>query len=99
LLVVASIKRTLSFFAWAAALFSLILHLLVWTGVLSSETVLLHTRLVGPIEVGEITASVLPMFLAALLLGWFSRLLRARAYAGSQAESGSSREAQGPRRR
>ena len=34
----------------------------------------------GRIDVGDITSFVLPLVLVALLLGWFGRLLRARAY-------------------
>jgi ubiquinone biosynthesis protein len=96
LLFVAGIKRRLSRLAWAAAIFSLSLDLLVRAHVLSPRTVFLQTGAWGRIDVGDITAVLVPLALVALILGWFGRLLRARAYSGSQPElSGSAREAQG----
>jgi ubiquinone biosynthesis protein len=97
LLVVASIKRRLSRLAWAITIVSLALDLLVRVDVLSSGTVLLRSHRLGKIEVGDITSIILPMLLVALLLGWLGRLLRARAYSGSQTER-SGRQAQGARR-
>src|SRR5262249_25740330 len=99
LLIVAGIKKALSRFVWAAALFSLGLDILVRLDVLSPNPVLLRSRRLGTIEVSEITAIVLPLFVVALLLSWFGRLLRARAYSGSQSEqgSGSARQARGRR--
>lgn len=99
LLSVAGIKRGLSRLVWAAVLFALGLEGLVRVDLLSSSTVLMQNQVVGRVEVGEITAVIIPMALAALLLGWLGRLLRARAYSGAQSESsGSGRHARGTRK-
>jgi ubiquinone biosynthesis protein len=93
-LVVAGVKRQLSRLAWATVIFSLTLGLLVHVHVLSRNSILLQGGLLGRIDVGDVTRGVGPMIVVALLLGWFSRLLRARAYGGTQFEV-SNREARG----
>jgi hypothetical protein len=99
LLSVAGIKRTLSRLAWTAVMFALGLEGLVAAGWLSPDAVLMQNHLVGRVEVVDTTAVIIPMAVVALLLGWFGRLLRARAYSGAQNESsGSGRHARGTRK-
>jgi ubiquinone biosynthesis protein len=99
LLSVAGIKRALSRLAWTAVMFALGLEGLVAAGWLSPGAVLMQNHLVGRIEVADTTAVIIPMAVVALLLGWFGRLLRARAYSGAQNESsGSGRHARGTRK-
>jgi len=97
LLIVAGIKRSLSRVAWVVALFALLLGVLVHLDVVSSHAVLVRSHRLGKIEVGDVTAIILPMLVIAILLGWFGRLLRARAYSSSQSESASAHRARGRR--
>ena len=98
LLGVAAVKRNLSRVAWGFAAFALGLKILVWLDVLGERTILIRNHFLGKIDVRDITDIVVPLVVVALLLGWFSRLLRARAYNASQVETESLREATGPRR-
>ncbi len=97
LLVVAGIKQHLSRLVWAAVIFSLTLDVLVHVHVLSRNTVVMQSSLWGRIDIGDITRGIGPMIIVALLLGWFGRLLRARAYGGTQFEA-SNREARNAKR-
>ncbi|HEX3860314.1 MAG TPA: AarF/UbiB family protein [Stellaceae bacterium] len=99
LLSVASIKQTLSRLTWAAAIFSLTLNILVRVHLLSRNTIVLQSGLLGRLEVGDLASEVGPMVVVALLLGWFGRLIRARAYSTAKTEaSGSGREARGTKK-
>jgi ubiquinone biosynthesis protein len=83
-LVAGSIGRKLSRLAWMAAIFALIVDLLVRTNVLRGRAVLIETELSGRIHFGDIAAVLVPMIILAVALGWFGRVLRARAYTATQ---------------
>jgi len=94
LLVVAGVKRKLAQLAWAAAIFSLTLDVLVRTRLLPRGMVFVHGGIFGRIDVGDIAEFFVPMCMVALALGWFGRLLRARAYTGSPERPIPGRQAQ-----
>jgi ubiquinone biosynthesis protein len=98
MLSLAGVKRNLSRVAWGAVIFSLTLDLLVHARLVSASTVVVQAPFVGRINVGDVASGVGPLIAVALLLGWLSRLLRARAYNTSKPDAGSAREVRGIRR-
>lgn len=98
LLGVAAVKRGLARLLWGFSLFALSLKILVWLDVLGERKILVRNHFVGKIDVRDVTDIVVPLFIGALLLTWFSRLLRARVYGNSQSDAENQRETRSARR-
>jgi predicted unusual protein kinase regulating ubiquinone biosynthesis (AarF/ABC1/UbiB family) len=98
LLGVAAVKRALSRVVWGFSLFALLLKILVWLDVLGERKILIRNHFLGKIDVRDITDIIVPLFVTAVVLGWLSRLVRARVYSGTHIEAETARETQGGRR-
>lgn len=98
LLGVAAVKRGLARVLWAFSAFALGLKILVWLDLLGERKILIRSHFVGKIDVRDITDIVVPLLIGALLLSWFSRLLRARVYGNSHTDAENARETRSARR-